>query len=73
LARILEKIHCRVNLIMLSTVAEFKGRAPSLETARMFISTLEKAHINATLRVSKGGNINAACGQLRLASLKYLL
>jgi len=70
LARILEKIHSRVNLLLLSPVAEFEGRAPSAETAKMFISTLEKAHINATLRVSKGGNINAACGQLRYLSIK---
>jgi len=70
LAGLLGKIHCRVNLIMLSTVAEFEGRAPSVETAKMFVNTLEKAHINATIRVSKGGNINAACGQLRYSALK---
>lgn len=65
LAHLLGKIHCRVNLIMLSAVVEFKGRAPSVETARMFVNTLERERINATIRVSKGGNINAACGQLR--------
>jgi len=69
LARLLENIHCRVNLIMLSAVAEFEGRAPSVETAKMFVNTLESKHINATTRVSKGGNINAACGQLRRSSL----
>jgi 23S rRNA (adenine2503-C2)-methyltransferase len=65
LAHLLGKIHGRVNLLMLSAVTEFNGRAPAVETAKMFINTLEKAHINATTRVSKGGNINAACGQLR--------
>jgi len=65
LARILAPIHARVNLIMLSKVAEFAGEAPPAGTADMFVHALEKAHINATLRVSKGGKINAACGQLR--------
>jgi 23S rRNA (adenine2503-C2)-methyltransferase len=69
LTRLMEKIHARVNLLMLSTVSEFDGCAPSLETAKMFINILEKAHINATLRVSKGGHINAACGQLRRTNL----
>lgn len=70
LAHLLGKIHCRVNLIMLSAVSEFAGRAPSVEAARMFINTLERAKINATLRVSKGGHINAACGQLRYHACK---
>lgn len=70
LARALEKIHSRVNLLLLSPVAEFEGQAPSPAVAKLFIDVLDRAHINATLRVSKGGNINAACGQLRLASLK---
>ena len=69
LARLIGHIHCRVNLIMLSTVAEFKGCAPLVETAKMFVNALEKERINATIRVSKGGNINAACGQLRRALL----
>lgn len=65
LARLLEKIHGRVNLLLLSPVPEFAGAAPSLATAEMFIDILGRTHINATLRASKGGRINAACGQLR--------
>lgn len=70
LTRILEKIHSRVNLLLLSPVAEFAGATPPPGTAKMFMEVLDHARINATLRVSKGGNINAACGQLRLASIK---
>ena len=70
LAGLLGKIHCRVNLIMLSAVAEYDGRAPSAEAGRMFVNTLDRARINATIRVSKGGNINAACGQLRNLGLQ---
>jgi len=68
LAHLLGKIHCRVNLIMLSPVAEFEGRAPASNTGKMFVDTLARARINATVRASKGGNINAACGQLRRSS-----
>ncbi|MDO9542191.1 MAG: 23S rRNA (adenine(2503)-C(2))-methyltransferase RlmN [Kiritimatiellia bacterium] len=68
LARLIKPLHCRVNLIMLSTVTEFAGRAPSAEAAKMFVDILERAKINATVRASKGGHINAACGQLRYSS-----
>ena len=34
LARILEKIHCRVNLIMLSTVAEFEEGSHGIQQFR---------------------------------------
>lgn len=69
LAHLLSRLHCRVNLLMLSAVAEFKGSAPSFETADMFINILDRVHINATIRASKGGGIHAACGQLRRTTL----
>ena len=65
LAALLSSLHCRVNLIMLSPVAGFAGATPMPETAKMFVNVLERASINATIRISKGGNIQAACGQLR--------
>lgn len=65
LVRILRPIHARVNLIPLSTVAEFEGRAPAAPVVRAFLNILEQARINATLRMSKGGGVEAACGQLR--------
>lgn len=66
LARILGPVHCRVNLIPLSVVAEFKGRPTPRAAAVRFANILERAHINATLRASQGSRINAACGQLRV-------
>jgi 23S rRNA (adenine2503-C2)-methyltransferase len=66
LAGLLRAVPSRVNLIPLSPVEGFTGEAPSPGTAEMFISVLERAGINATLRLSKGGPIEAACGQLRL-------
>jgi 23S rRNA (adenine2503-C2)-methyltransferase len=63
----LEAFPCRVNLIPLSPVEEFGKMPPPPEAARRFISSLEQAGINATLRDSKGCAIKAACGQLRYA------
>jgi len=65
LARILRPIHARVNLIPLSAVAEFEGCAPPAPAIREFLDVLERARINVTLRMSKGGGVDAACGQLR--------
>lgn len=65
LARILTPLPCRVNLIPLSPVEEFAGRPPPPEAAEMFIRALQGAGINATLRMSKGCALKAACGQLR--------
>lgn len=69
LVRLLRGLPCRVNLIPLSAVAEFAGEPAPVSKAIMFIAELERAGINATLRVSKGAEVQAACGQLRLATL----
>jgi 23S rRNA (adenine2503-C2)-methyltransferase len=68
LIRRLETFPCRVNLIPLSPTAEFEGAPPDPATAAYFIRVLEDAGINATLRRSKGGGVQAACGQLRASS-----
>ena len=65
LVRLLRTVHGRVNLIPLSEVDEFDGKTSSDEVAQMFLDTVEKSGINATLRQSKGSKIKAACGQLR--------
>lgn len=70
LAALLRNFSCRVNLIPLSPIAEFDGEPSSTEVAHQFIEVLEAAHINATLRHSKGASIKAACGQLRFPQAK---
>lgn len=65
LAALIAPVHSRVNLIMLSPVAEYGGCAPAPAAGRMFVETLARSGINATVRASKGGGISAACGQLR--------
>lgn len=70
LAKLVKTVPGRVNLIPLSPVEGFEGRPPAPETGPMFIEELKRSGINATLRVSKGSRIDAACGQLRLRSRK---
>ena len=65
----LRSIHARVNLIPLSPVQEFQGAAPLPQAVEAFVKVLERAHINVTLRASKGSGVNAACGQLRRCML----
>lgn len=65
LARLLSGLMCRVNLIPLNPVREFEGRAPAVEACGKFMEVLSRAGINATLRKSKGRDIDASCGQLR--------
>lgn len=65
LSQLLRGLMCRVNLIPLNPVSEFEGRAPSMETCERFMAALSRSGINATLRRSKGRDIDASCGQLR--------
>lgn len=65
LVRLLRRFPCRVNLIPLSPVEEFDGERPGRERMQAFFRTVEAAHINTTLRDSKGSALKAACGQLR--------
>ena len=69
LVRLLRPLKCRVNLIPLNPTAHFAGETPPESTLYGFRDFLMDAHLNATLRVSRGGGIDAACGQLRLRRL----
>ncbi len=66
LLAIIRPIHGRINLIPLSPVAGFDGAPPSPEACEAFVQRLEQGGLNVTLRRSRGGGIDAACGQLRL-------
>lgn len=57
---------CRVNLIPLNPTEHFPGKRPPDSTLYGFRDALLCAHINTTLRLSRGATIDAACGQLRL-------
>jgi len=54
-----------VNLIPLNATEGFAGRAPSTERVRAFTAVLEQRRVPYTLRLSRGSDIRAGCGQLR--------
>jgi len=69
LVQLIQNIRCKVNVIPYNPVQGLKWCRPSDETINLFIKTLKKHGINATLRQQKGVDIDAACGQLRLRTM----
>ena len=65
LARLLRAIPCKVNLIPFNEFAgsPFKGPAP--ERVERFHYIMKQSGYTVIVRLSKGGEIQAACGQLR--------
>ena len=70
LARLLRGRLCHVNLIPLNPTEDPNLHASSTERALAFESRLRQAGVAATIRVNRGRDIQAACGQLRLAEKK---
>ena len=70
LARLLNGHLCHVNLIPLNPSEDPSLHAPSMERALAFEERLRDAGIAATIRVNRGRDILAACGQLRLSEKK---
>jgi 23S rRNA (adenine2503-C2)-methyltransferase len=66
LIRLLRRMPCKVNLIPLSPVDGFAGQRPDDRVCLAFLDALLKAKLNTTLRKSRGREVDAACGQLRL-------
>jgi 23S rRNA (adenine2503-C2)-methyltransferase len=56
---------CHVNLIPLNPVAESPYQPSTPEHAAAFRALLEQSGIPATLRMRRGIDIDAGCGQLR--------
>lgn len=70
LADIISDMLCHVNLIPVNNVEENDFKKPDKEKIRLFVNTLEKRGINATVRRELGSDISASCGQLRRAHVK---
>ena len=70
LARLLLGRLCHVNLIPLNPNEDLSLHASSAQRAVAFEARLREAGIAATIRVNRGRDILAACGQLRLAEKK---
>lgn len=64
LGSILHGLLCHVNLIPLNPTALFHGKASPMERIEGFQKILNEHHIPATIRFSKGTQIQAGCGQL---------
>ena len=60
------RIHAKVNLIPYNTVEGLPWQRPALSHCRAFQDILKNLGVTATLRIEKGHDIDAACGQLRL-------
>ncbi|HUF38798.1 MAG TPA: 23S rRNA (adenine(2503)-C2)-methyltransferase, partial [Anaerolineales bacterium] len=64
LARLLVGMICHVNVIPLNPTRGYEGQATTAERAESFRSILEQAGITCTIRVRRGIDIDAGCGQL---------
>jgi 23S rRNA (adenine2503-C2)-methyltransferase len=65
LGRLLRGIHCHVNLIPLNPTGGFAGRPSDPGRVEAFVETLGRHGVPATVRVRRGIDIDAGCGQLR--------
>jgi 23S rRNA (adenine2503-C2)-methyltransferase len=64
LARQLKGLLCHVNLIPLNPTRGFNGRPSDREAVRAFLEPLRRQGIPATVRLRRGIEIQAGCGQL---------
>ncbi len=64
LAARLRGLMCHVNAIPLNPTDGYKGQATPRERAIQFKETLEQARIPCTIRMRRGVDIQAGCGQL---------
>ncbi len=65
LAHLIKGLNVYVNLIPYNETSHIEYKKSSNETIMKFYDTLKKQGINVTVRREFGGNIDAACGQLR--------
>ena len=72
LATLATQLHAKVNLIPYNTVEGLEWSRPAESVCEAFLAALERHEVTATLRREKGGDIDAACGQLRLKTEREL-
>ena len=66
LVEVLKDLPSKVNLIPYNTIPGSRFGPPPIENIKQFQSTLLQRGLRATVRFSKGWDIDAACGQLVL-------
>ena len=67
LARILKGMLCHVNFIPLNPTTGYEGHESKQKRIQAFRKILDEAGIPNTLRIRRGIDINAGCGQLKQA------
>lgn len=67
LTDLLKKVKCKVNVISYNDTSAKGYLQPSSGEIKGFMDVLKKSGINATKRKSKGQDIDAGCGQLRIS------
>lgn len=70
LAHLLKGLNVYVNLIPYNETSHIEYKKSKNDTVMSFYDTLKKLGINVTVRREFGGNIDAACGQLRASEVE---
>ncbi|MDP2312627.1 MAG: 23S rRNA (adenine(2503)-C(2))-methyltransferase RlmN [Pseudomonadota bacterium] len=70
LGRLLRGLPCHVNLIPLNPTTRYDGAPTALPDAARFVEILERHGVPATVRVRRGIDIDAGCGQLKSTVMK---
>ncbi len=70
LAQFLKGMTAYVNLIPYNSVDEHGFRSVNREEAMKFYDLLMKEGVRCTIRKEHGGDIDAACGQLRIKEVR---
>lgn len=65
LGRLLQGLLCHVNVIPLNPTGGYEGQPSSPEQVRAFVDTLGRLGVPASVRMRRGIDIDAGCGQLR--------
>ncbi len=69
LGRLVRGIRCHVNLIPLNPTGGYAGRPSDPRRVEAFVATLARYGVPATVRIRRGIDIDAGCGQLRERAL----
>ena len=70
LAALARRLKAKVNLIPYNTVEGLEWQRPAMPVIKRFAAILRGQNVSATVRLEKGHDIDAACGQLRLKEVK---
>lgn len=70
LGRLLAGMLCHVNIIPLNPTGGYAGMPADSESIDKFINILNHYKVGATIRVRRGIDIDAGCGQLKTAVIK---